>query len=56
MEKHGRGRVIDTFAARELKTPECLQDADNTRKYLLREGISLNLRKHPSDRKRKLVI
>lgn len=56
MQSSLRGRVVDTFAAKNLRMPMGLRQADNTGKYSLREGSGLSLRKYQRDKKNKLVI
>ncbi len=40
-----RGRVIDTFAARDLKKPERKNFADDIDSYFLERGYGLELRR-----------
>lgn len=57
MEGHlPRGRIVNTFAARELKVPDSLRSRDSLEKYSLRRGRGLELRNRRPGKKRKLIV
>jgi len=50
------GRIIDTFAARELYVPESQKGMDSLERYPLREGRGQELNNRRPDKKRKVVL
>lgn len=57
MEGHlPRGRVVNTFTARELQVPDSQRMADSLEKYSLRRGGGLEPRNRRSDKKPKLIV
>ena len=50
------GRVIDTFAARELDTPNSQKGTDSLQRYLLREGRGQELNNRRPDKKRLVFV
>lgn len=57
MEEHlPRGRIVNTFTARELQVPDSQRSLDSLERYSLRRGCGLELRNRRPDKKRKLIV
>lgn len=50
-----RERIIDTFAARDLKMPEIRNTEDNIGCYSIRKGYGLELRRRKHRKRQRIV-
>lgn len=51
-----KSRIIDTFAARDLKMPDGQNPMDSLSEYSLRKGYGLELRRRRRKRKKQTII
>jgi len=57
MQSHlSEGRVVDTFAARDLRVPNSQKGMDSLERYLLREGRGQEINNRRPDKKRKVFL
>ncbi len=57
MQSHlSEGRVVDTFAARDLRVPNSQKGMDSLERYLLRDGRGQEINNRRPDKKRKVLL